>query len=409
MRKVTFTFLSILFCTLSWAQPDYCWQQRADFAGMGREHAVSFTHNGIGYIGLGRTPPGAALGYFTDFWGYRPNEDAWFYLTSFPGEPCFGAFAFVIEDKLYVGGGWTNELWGAEFINELWEYDFNTNAWILKGEIPGGGRFNATAFAIAGLGYMGLGSSVTGWDSVDSTAFYSYSPSENEWTMIAPFPGPPREGARGGVVDGKAYLGTGETLGFPDFFGIAPDWYKYDPVLDEWTALADHPTGRMHNTVFVHDGSLYGYGGISVGSVSLEGNCFRYDVGLDAWEEILSLESTGWLAESFTIGNRAFLATGIGDTGREVWEWADCSVSSISNEEIIERPHVFPNPAKDHLRVFSASKGSYRLMNINGEALQIGRLAKGNNMLNIAHLPKGLYMLRIQIEDRLFLEKIIAQ
>ena len=70
---------------------------------------------------------------------------------------------------------------------------------------------------------------------------------------------------------------------------------------------------------------------------------------------------------------------------------------------------IFPNPVKDRLHVFSPQEGNYQLMDTNGKVLQLGGITEGNNNLNLSRLSAGLYILQVQIEDQLFLEKIIVQ
>ncbi|MCY7411175.1 MAG: hypothetical protein LH473_12955, partial [Chitinophagales bacterium] len=61
------------------------------------------------------------------------------------------------------------------------------------------------------------------------------TPGGDIWTAAATFPGIPRTGAVGFVLNGKIYLGTG----YNEASGYLKDFWQYDPSLDTWSQKAD--------------------------------------------------------------------------------------------------------------------------------------------------------------------------
>ena len=104
-----------------------------------------------------------------------------------------------------------------------------------------------------------MGKSHIGIDPA-SKKFYEYDPSSDAWNSIPDFPGEARHGAVAFVVNGKAYVGLGKASGQPAYYS---DFYEYDPVLNQWdTTKIDFPGGdRADAIAFTLNGKGYvGYG-----------------------------------------------------------------------------------------------------------------------------------------------------
>ena len=57
---------------------DFIWTNIADFPGTERDEAVSFSLNGMGYVGVGIKFPD----HFTDFYRYDPSANTWTQVAS---------------------------------------------------------------------------------------------------------------------------------------------------------------------------------------------------------------------------------------------------------------------------------------------------------------------------------------
>jgi hypothetical protein len=83
------------------------------------------------------------------------------------------------------------------------------------------------------------------------------------------------------LADGRVLVNGGYGLDVGDPFASGEIW---DPVSDEWTAIADMPSPRLnHALVVVEDGTVLAIGGDPLTPVD------RWDPNTDAWSEVGSL------------------------------------------------------------------------------------------------------------------------
>lgn len=138
--------------------------------------------------------------------------------------------------------------------------------WLRKADIPMSNTFGvyvAAAFAVGGMGYVGLGSGAF------ENKFWRYNPEANTWSEIAPFPGNyPRSGAASFVIGDKAYVGMG---------AYHKDFWSYDPQLNVWKRLADFPAEAF---LFVGI-SVNGKGYVVTGNETE--NFWEYEPASDTW------------------------------------------------------------------------------------------------------------------------------
>lgn len=67
---------------------------------------------------------------------------------------------------------------------------------------------------------------------------------------------------------------------------------------------------------------------------------------------------------------------------------------------------VYPNPAKESLRINAPAKSTITLFNLQGETVQTGR---DTNILNVASLPPGVYLLRVVSENGVTVKRVIVE
>lgn len=152
--------------------------------------------------------------------------------------------------------------------------------WLRKSDIPNSsnpsdtGYYGATGFSINGYGYVGLGLGAGQFNSQD---FWKYDPSSNSWTEIASFPGTPRYFATSFVIGGEAYVGGGYGL-IGDYESIEKkDFWKYNPVSNSWTRIADFPY------VFSKAVGLSSKGNGFVVTRNEKENFWKYDPNTNSW------------------------------------------------------------------------------------------------------------------------------
>jgi hypothetical protein len=102
------------------------------------------------------------------------------------------------------------------------------------------------------------------------------------------------------------------------------------------------------------------------------------------------------------------------DSGLQMPGWVanvECGLMAISDYSNLETFKVYPNPTSDILNI-STSKGkieSVKLNDATGKIIQIQSFNASNGTLNIQHLPKGVYMLTVQLDGKEFTKKIIKK
>ena len=170
--------------------------------------------------------------------------------------------------------------------------------WLRKADVPHGsfGRYDATAFALNGYGYVGLGSGNVG------DKFWRYDPQQNNWTEIAPFPGGLRAASTSFVIGGKAYVGLGAAG------STRNDFWSYDPATGNWDRIADFPYATTNAVGLSMNGKGY------VATPQETENFWEYDPLTDSWSGLGDVPATGWADAGFVIGNRLFVYVADGST-----------------------------------------------------------------------------------------------
>lgn len=194
------------------------WKKVADFPGEGRVGAVAFTIGEFAYVGLG-TNEATDQGYL-DFYKYDPKADKWSQINAgkFTVKPAY-AFAFVINNVAYIGGGYSNGQPSNDF------HAFDGTTWTKKGDLSNSTRdarrFKASAFTVGGNGYVVSGQSLSG---VVPTV-WKYNPADDSWSDGSQSLPSARINAVGFAVKGKGYITTGNSGS--SFFD---DTYEFTPV-----------------------------------------------------------------------------------------------------------------------------------------------------------------------------------
>lgn len=109
MKRVNFLCLVLLglFFTACHSNDDTWgdWSRSFSFGGFPRTGAVTFTIDDVVYVGLGfNIQLDQQDKTLTDFWMYK--DRIWTQIADFPGEGRYGAVAFVVDGKAYVGTGY---------------------------------------------------------------------------------------------------------------------------------------------------------------------------------------------------------------------------------------------------------------------------------------------------------------
>jgi len=248
------------------------------------------------------------------------NAQSWTQKTDFINGESSGAYAFTIDDTIYVGNtGGTG----------FYKYDHTTDTWTSKAQVPSAlyDRTNATGFAVNGKGYMLGGINSSGVCMAD---VWEYSPATDTWAQKADFPGGKRGSASCFVIGSKAYVGGGyDTIDITGF-SLTPknDLWQYDPATDTWTSKAAIPYDSSY-LLQPFSFSIGSKGYFSCGDrVRLSANVYHdtdvnttyeYDTATNTWTQKANFPGpirSGGI--SFVLNNIAYCATGIDDTSNTI-------------------------------------------------------------------------------------------
>lgn len=307
--KITKTFWSILVLggiTTSIFAQDH-WIQKNDFPGQGRFGASAFSVDGKGYIGLGSNEQG----YLADLWEYDPARDTWSQKADFEGHARNSAAGFSLGNKGYfTSGSYTPGDYNWEWYNDLWEYDPSANDWTQKASYDALGRYLPVAFTIGNRAYVGTGTYRLDRDhnAIYLNDFWEYDPATDSWQQKANVPEKGRTGATGISIGNKAYVG----LGYYYYDTRLKDWWEYDPADDEWTRKGNFPgTARGQALAYTLGDKGYVGGGAYYSPLK---DFWEYNHVTDSWSRKADIP-VGFSNRpaTFSIGAKAYIATGVND------------------------------------------------------------------------------------------------
>lgn len=297
-------------------EPDE-WVKGADFEGVPRSGAVTFTIGAHSYLTTGY---GTNSNRYQDTWRFNPDQQNWTKMADFPGEARNNAVAFVVDGKAYVGLG-TNSV---TVYKDFYEYDPDMDVWSRIDDFPGDARYAALAFSLNDMGYVGTGRNLNNEDYND---VYSYVPGAGggTWTKVASTPNK-RSFAFVFVLDGLAYVGGGTSNNqnvatLHTFDGTV--WGEKEALsgrTDDYT----YNLTRLSPAVFVLNGTAFISGGLSGHNGTPLGTTWRYVPSGDYWEEHQYFGGAyRHQAVSFVHGGVAYVATGRSGTSPfyDVWRF----------------------------------------------------------------------------------------
>ena len=174
----------------------------------------------------------------------EPVSNTWVTKAAMP-TPRGNAASAVLDNKVYVIGGWTTQ---DSAVVEA--YDPATDSWSTKASMHTP-RNNLAAAALNGKIYA-----IGGWSgSAPTTVVEVYDPLANAWSNVASLP-VATLGLRAAVVGGKIYV-----IGGWRASGVTNAVLIYDPSSNTWTSRASMPTARTDLAVAVVAGKIFALGG----------------------------------------------------------------------------------------------------------------------------------------------------
>lgn len=187
--------------------------------------------------------------------------------------------------------------------------DIYRDGWTKIGDFPGGERSKALAFKVNGKYYVGFGESY-GFFKID---LWEYDPLSGIWSQKQA----PPDAISGGVsfvIGDYAYVGQGASNSAPN-----DRFWKYDAENDSWVQLNDFPGYGGHAeisgaTAFSHEG--YGYVLNGRETFTWDKEFWRYDPSDDIWTRLEDFPGDPrHLSSHFKIGDNLYVSGGAGSYG----------------------------------------------------------------------------------------------
>ncbi len=368
--KLLFVSISILFVSFI-GHSAHIWNQKASIPAEGRHRTTGFSIGNKGYIGLGHYNSGP-LGNVAkaDIWEYSPADDSWTQKADYGGGATYGATAFTIGNRAYVGA----HVYGSQ---EFYEFNPQSNTWSIIAPCPGGSS-DHPSFTVNDRGYF-----------IGTNALYEYEPTFNTWITHGSTPVSVWSWDKAFSVDGKGYLLTDN--GF----------FEYKPSTDNWAMRAQFPGEAVGGWSCF---GINGKGYVATGYISFlnptSRQTWQYDPQVNEWHQLADLPgSTRRFSASFKIGNKGYLGTGTNGTNlKDFWEFDETLVAEENSHQV--NLTVFPNPTVDDLFIqFSdfifTDIITIDIYNQSGEIVLQQNLNQANNKIELKHLSKGIYFYNI--------------
>jgi len=218
------------------------WVQLQDIPFTGRGYSYGVAVGNKAYIGFGSTSNGQ---YPVDWWEYDMDNDVWNQKSNFPGDGRQHPAMVAVNNKIYMGCGGN----GNGNLRDWWEYDILTDIWVQKSDLIANERHHPFYFGIGDYAYVGFGHGSNPGPGSNSTGsyiyndFFKYDPINDIWTQMANFPSEARVAGTQFSYNGKGYIlsGDGDDHG-PLSSG---EFWEYNPLNDSWNQLQSHPGGAI--------------------------------------------------------------------------------------------------------------------------------------------------------------------
>jgi hypothetical protein len=226
---------------------------------------------------------------------YKYDGTIWAYHDTIPDNNLWDVETLLVGDNVYLLGGWPN----GPSLNR--KYNFISGDWIYLSESPNVNQdWGLTSEELNGIIYL--------FNSLGEV--FAYNIATNVWTTKT-------SNLASGTWDLSSILFQGDIyiLGWN-----SSEFYKYTPLTDSWTKLADSPYqvgacafGIINNLIYSIGGNAGG------GSAAFYKSIIVYDIDTDSWEtDELELSSKRhWMATAEYEGG-LYVVGGIDENSQSV-------------------------------------------------------------------------------------------
>jgi N-acetylneuraminic acid mutarotase len=255
---------------------------------------------------LGTMPDGGLItvagmsesGVNTTGFVYNAKSASWSSADAMPTASTSSAGATAVNGDLYVvtSGGF-----------EI--FDTKTAKWSAGPNLPAGVASSAVT-ALADGDVLSIGGHVT---QKPTGNVYSYSPSTNAWTTLAPMPETCNGMAAATGPNGLVYV-VGGNCGSPK---DSNKMYVFDPTANTWTEGPAMPGVAVYGAAaaFGGNGLLYVMGGTESESASPQSQVWKFDLSTTKWSKGPALPAASWSGSAVAARSGKYIVYAGGATG----------------------------------------------------------------------------------------------
>jgi len=236
---------------------------------------------------------------------YDPSTNTWESKTLMPTARGFLSSA-VVNDTIYtIGGGYPTPT------NKNEAYNPATNSWTIKANMNVA-RINGRAGVVNGIIYV-----IAGYPNERSCE--AYNPQTNTWTSRSNFPE-----SIGGVVSVAVFNELVYVFGGGYYNGLKTV-YAYNPQTDTWTKKSDMLTPRTVSQACLVNGKIYVIGG-ATSEYNPTDAVEEYDPANDTWTTKSPMPVASAFLSCAVVNNKIYVFEGVPDWsgttgGLKVWEY----------------------------------------------------------------------------------------
>lgn len=222
---------------------DDSWLQISSPFSSGVSFATGLSNDEYGFICFGED----GTSYSNKIWRYAPESDSWDILATLPAPGRWMASGFIIDDKIYVGGGGRSS---SAMYHDFWMYDLETNNWSQLGDLPIAQTLNCPSFVINSKIVLAEGCDawITPSLGFQEDEVYIYDATTDNWQPGPSFPAPRVYGfleSRGNI----GFVGLGAYLSFSaarrsDVYQFSEISTAIEQIVDNTTTIFPNPTSR---------------------------------------------------------------------------------------------------------------------------------------------------------------------
>ncbi len=392
MKNICYVLFFLVLASVSQAQS---WQKVIS-PGLGsRDATVAFSIGNKIYSG------GGGEGGDLDFYEYDPGSNKWTKKANIPGVDTNRGFAaaFAINGKGYVGLG-SDHINAPSVKHDLWEYDPATDSWTRKADFPAGNRDGIGVFVLGNIAYIAGGA-----DSVLNVyqEFYAYDPVADTWTAKADLPTGPNIFPSMFSIGNYGYLACG--AGNYEL----TDLWRYDPVMDSWDQMTSFPgAARQAGIAYVLNGK--GYVGLGQTQyTSVFNDIYSYDPSMDSWQQETNFsgKARAW-ATAITLGDTVYIGNGSSFSGQYVvplsdwWSFAPAVAFVSTLKNVNSDIRCYPQPATSEVYLSGLKNGGeyeVRISDALGREVSVSTISGTDMKLNIGNLSPGMYTVYLNGKD----------